>query len=194
MNSIEEYKTLRDEIGRNQNLMAKTMQTGVAISSGVVASSFFSEEYGWVLVFVPTLFMIPIVMHIANLCRKSWIIGRYIEFCLEPDLNICWEAFSREFFGDPNKKSHSKYSLTTVLPLLTVQICTPLFALIKWDKVNGILWVSFFTISLVFVILEFVYLKNFSLRPQTLRRIKATIELMKKSSCETKNISQSTIS
>ena len=191
MSSIEEYKTLRDEIGRNQNLMAKTMQTGVAISSGVVASSFFSEEYGWVLVFVPTLFMIPIVMHIANLCRKSWIIGRYIEFCLEPDLNIFWEAFSREYFGDPSKKSHSKYSLTTVLPLLTVQISTPLFALIKWDKIDCILWVSFFIVSLILVISEFVYLKNFSLRPQTLEKIKETIELMKKSSCEGRTISQS---
>lgn len=177
---IEEYKTLRDEIGRNQNLMAKTVQTGVTISSGLVASSFFSENYGWILVFVPTLFLIPIVIHIANLSKKSWIIGRYIEFCLEPTLGLGWETFTRHFFGDPKKSSHSKYSLTTALPLLALQVFSPLFALIKYDKINYLSWASFYLVALILVLSEFLYLQNFALKPESLNSIKETLKLIKK--------------
>ena len=165
---IEEYKTLRDEIGRNQNLMAKTVQTGVTISSGLVASSFFSENYGWILVFVPTLFLIPIV------------IGRYIEFCLEPTLGLGWETFTRHFFGDPKKSSHSKYSLTTALPLLALQVFSPLFALIKYDKINYLSWASFYLVALILVLSEFLYLQNFALKPESLNSIKETLKLIKK--------------
>lgn len=171
-----EYESLRNEIGRNQEFMAKTVHIGVTISSGFVATSFFSLKYGWILTFVPTVIMIPLIIHIMNLMKKSWIIGRYIELRLEPKMGLCWEKFTRNFFGQLNLKTRTKYASTTILPLLYIQIISPLFALLKVSKDEFFVWGILFTLVLIIVLSEFFAAKYFHLSDDVIGNIKYTIK------------------
>ena len=71
-NFVEEYKTLRDEIGRLQEQGSRTLEFGILITSGVLALSFspiVGDEYRWLVLFSPSIFLIPFVNLVIQMCE-----------------------------------------------------------------------------------------------------------------------------
>lgn len=126
MNSlVAEYQTLREEIGRLQEQTSDALEYGILITSGFIAlsySSAFAPEMRWLGLISPSVILIPFLFLIINRIRTTWILGRYIEFRLEPELGLLWERFNRKLRGGRKSKFRSKYALSSAGPLIIIQI------------------------------------------------------------------------
>jgi hypothetical protein len=122
---VAEYQTLREEIGRLQEQTSDALEYGILITSGFIAlsySSAFAPEMRWLGLISPSVILIPFLFLIINRIRTTWILGRYIEFRLEPELGLLWERFNRKLRGGRKSKFRSKYALSSAGPLIIIQI------------------------------------------------------------------------
>lgn len=162
-NQIEEYKTLREEIGRHQEQVSRVLEFGILASSGVLSISFtdfVSGDYRWIVLLSPSLFLIPFIYLVVHLVNTTWFIGRYIENCLEPKLELQWEKINRQLRGDRNSPLRSRFAESSVLPLMIIQITCPIIAFLVGSN-SIVLWESLTSAIFLIVIVEFVILRWF---------------------------------
>ncbi|HSF83646.1 MAG TPA: hypothetical protein VLA49_20605 [Anaerolineales bacterium] len=179
---IEEYNTLRDEIGRLQVHVSRALEFGIVITSGVLAlsfSDFIDPSYRWLILFTPTLFLGPFAYMIAQSVRTTWIIGRYIEIHLEPELHLSWERFNRELRGKPNSPFFSRFAISLAAPLLIIQIICPLIALVV-SPIGLLPRLLLVFLALVIVVVEFVYINQFATTDEMVAEIRETIHLIER--------------
>ncbi len=187
---IEEYKTLRDEIGRLQVQVSRTLEFGIVITSGVLALSFsdlIDPAYRWLVFFTPTIFLFPLVYLTIQSVRTTWIIGRYIELCLEPKLDLTWELFNRELRGNPRSRFFSRFALSVAAPLLIIQIICPFISLVI-RPVGLLPWFSLTILTLVIVVVELVFLNRFAPTDEMVAEINETISLCERKMANSERI------
>jgi hypothetical protein len=175
----EEYNTLRDEIGRLQEQGDRALEFGILTTSGVLALSFstiVSPGYRWLVLFTPSFILIPFVYLIIHRVQTTWIIGRYIELCLEPKMGLIWERFNRDLRGDPKRRFFSHFDVSLAAPLLGIQIASPAISLLV-GPVNIFYWLILTVLVLIIVLIEYVNLGHFTLTNDKVEEIKETIRL-----------------
>lgn len=177
MNALPEYETLREEIGRLQDQAARSLEIGILITSGIYTisySSIIATEFQWLALMSPSILIIPFVYLIVERVRTTWFIGRYIEFHLEPKLGFHWEAFNRKLRGNTKGPVRSRFARSSVIPLIGLQILSPILAFTVGVP-HLLLWLVLATIILLVVALEIWWTNNFSIKPSILKMMEAEI-------------------
>ena len=179
-----EYKTLREEIGRLQNQAARILEVGLVLSSSIFAISYSTVihlESQWIVLFSPAFLMIPLVYLILDRVRTTWIIGRYIEFFLEPKLGLHWETYNRLLRGGSNKRFSTRFALGTMMPLIVIQIICPFLSLTT--GVTDIrLWLGLEAIAITVIVIEIVLLRRFVINRVDVEEMKEAWSKLKKGS------------
>lgn len=134
MKYIEEFKTLREEIGRYQNDVIKIYQFSLTAAAILVSFTFtaaIDDASRWISIFSPCIILGPMVFLQVQRILGIWVIGRYIELFLEPKLGFHWES-SNFKFRNLDKRQHPKvfsFPVSITLPSILIQIVCPLLAL-----------------------------------------------------------------
>lgn len=172
-NSIKEYETLREEIGRFQDQTVSSLEYGVVLAAGFLGfalSEFVSAEIRWVVLFIPAIAVTPFIRLILARVRSTWIIGRYIEIHLERKLGLHWEGVNRRLRGAEGKMGlKTTYAFSTIAPLLLIQLGCPLLSLLFLPQVGvseilssrtHIVWAILAVATITVVAFEYVSSRN----------------------------------
>jgi len=165
INLEPEYRTLREEIGRLQDQVARSLEIGVVITSAILTISYSSVvvgKYQWLALLSPSLLLTPFVFLIFDRVRTTWIIGRYIELNLEPRLGFQWEAYNYHLRAGSNKKFRTRFIRTSAAPLIMIQSLCPLLA-ISVGVPDFRLWIVGAVIALLIVLAELVAMGQYRL-------------------------------
>jgi hypothetical protein len=134
--SIEEYKSLREEIGRFENDVIKINQFGLTAAAVLISFTFtkaIPDALRWISLFSPCVILGPLVFLQTQRILSIWKIGRYIELSLEPSLGFHWESVNFKF-RNLDKPQHPKifsFAVSSTLPAILIQIICPLLALFQ---------------------------------------------------------------
>ena len=175
INLEPEYRTLREEIGRLQDQVARSLEIGILITSAILTISYSSvivTQFQWLALLSPSILLTPFVILIFDRVRTTWIIGRYIELNLEPRMGFQWEAYNCHLRGGSNKKFRSHFIHTSAAPLILIQALCPLLSL-SVGVPDFWLWVVGAVIAWLIVLVELIAMERYRLS-------KAAIEDMKK--------------
>jgi hypothetical protein len=178
VNKLAEYNTLREEIGRHQDQSTRSLEVGILITSGVLTvsySSIISSEYQWMVILSPAFLLIPFIYLIIERVRITWFIGRYIELHLEPELGYHWEGFNRKMRGSSKGPFRSRFTRSSVIPLIGLQVVSPVLALLVGVP-DFRLWLGLMGVVLVVVILELRWSSRFMIDEDALDVMRAEIE------------------
>ncbi len=86
---LEEYRSLRDEIGRNSQLTANVFLANVT-ATGVLFGFGFEMTNG-VIFLSPLAILIPSLFFLTSQLESTTRIASYIKVVLEPELDLGWE-------------------------------------------------------------------------------------------------------
>ena len=86
---IEEYRSLRDEIGRNSQLTATVFLANVTATG--VLFGFGFETMNGVIFLSPLAILIPSLFFLTSQMESTTRIASYIKVVLEPELDLGWE-------------------------------------------------------------------------------------------------------
>lgn len=182
MNMLPEYETLREEIGRLQDQVARSLEVGILITSGILTiafSSAISSRYQWLALMSPALMLMPFVYLIVDRVRTTWFIGRYIELYLEPQLDFHWETFNRKMRGSSGV-IRSGFTRSSVVPLIGLQLLSPLLALTV-SVPDFRIWLGLTGFVVFMAVLEFRWTSRYAISPVVLSAMEAEIKnLVKK--------------
>lgn len=182
MNMLPEYETLRGEIGRLQDQVARSLEVGILITSGILTiafSSAISSKYQWLALMSPAFLLMPFVYLIVDRVRTTWFIGRYIELFLEPQLDFHWETFNRRLRGGSGVIK-SGFTRSSVFPLIGLQLLSPLLALTV-SVPSFWLWLGLTAFVIVIAVLEFRWTSLYAISPTVIHAMEAEIRnLVKK--------------
>jgi hypothetical protein len=125
---IEEYKSLREEIGRYQNDNFKIIEFGLTATAAlftIAFSDFVIAEARGLFLFVPWFILFPSTLLIAQRIKQTWRIGRYIESYLEPKLGFKWEKLNYAIKRRETKSRVPSFTLNSGSLLVLMQILLP---------------------------------------------------------------------
>jgi len=86
---LEEYRSLRDEIGRNSQLTANVFLANVT-ATGVLFGFGFETTNG-IIFLSPFAILIPSLFFLTSQLESTTRIASYIKVVLEPELDLGWE-------------------------------------------------------------------------------------------------------
>jgi hypothetical protein len=181
MTSLEpEYRTLREEIGRLQDQVARSLEIGILITSAILTISYSSViivEYQWIALLSPSFLLTPFVFLIFDRVRTTWIIGRYIEFYLEPRLGFQWEAYNRHLRAGQIKKFRTRFIRTSVAPLMLIQSLCPLLS-VSVGVPDIRIWAMGAIASLLIVLLELFAMERYALSKEDIEEMKWALQTL----------------
>jgi hypothetical protein len=180
INLEPEYRTLREEIGRLQDQVARSLEIGILITSAILTISYSSviiSQYQWLALLSPSLLLTPFVFLIFDRVRTTWIIGRYIELNLEPRLGFQWETYNRHLRAGSNKKFRTRFIRTSAAPLIMIQALCPLLSL-SVGVPDFWLWVVGAAIALVIVLVELISMERYRLSKAAIEDMKIALQTL----------------
>jgi len=156
---VEEYKTLRHEIDQNQRDNFNYLQLGLVLTGTLLglAYSDFVKDQRWILVFIPCFILMPVSMLVAQRTRNTWIIGRYIEGFIEPQLGYKWEFVNYKRKTEAKKSGKvggiTSFVGSSMSSLIIIQILCPLLSLLALEKQEYIIYWLPLAISVLIMII-----------------------------------------
>jgi hypothetical protein len=176
-----EYNTLREEIGRLQDQVARFLEIGIVITSGILTISYSSvivSKFQWIALLSPSILLIPFVYLILDRVRTTWIIGRYIELNLEPKLGFQWETFNRHLRAGANKHFRSRFARTSIFPLIVIQfLCPVLSASVGVPDIRY--WLGAAALVLIVIVMEYRALEQYTLTQAGVDEMKQALKALK---------------
>ena len=154
--ALEEYKTLREEIGRSQGDILKIMEFGIGAVATLLAfaySEFITIDRRWLYLFIPEVVIFPVILLIAQRTYSADRIGRYIQNFLEPKLSLNWERVNFEIHGRRKGERYVPFVWSASLAFLIIQLICHMLSLLESPKGTQI-WVwGVLTIIVAFAML-----------------------------------------
>lgn len=187
MNMLPEYQTLREEIGRLQDQVARSLEVGILITSGILTIGFSSaigSNFQWLALMSPAFLLMPFVYLIVDRVRTTWFIGRYIELFLEPQLDFHWETFNRKMRGSSGIV-RSGFTRSSAVPLIGLQLLSPILALMVAVP-NFPLWLALTGFVIFMVVVEFRWTSRYAITPVVISAMESEIKDMLKKHVKTR--------
>jgi hypothetical protein len=177
-NLVIEYQTLREEIGRYQGQVSSILEMSILITTGLLAvsfSAFIDPQYQWIALFSPSFLLAPFVLLMIDRVRTTWIIGRYIDLYLEPLLELKWECFNRNLRATPNKAFRSKFTQSSVMPVMVIQALFPILSYFTRPERMDY-WIGISLLVFIVLLIESLALRRFTLNVGEIEQIKEAIQ------------------
>lgn len=133
---LEEYKSLRDEIGRNSQLTTNVFLASVT-ATGVFFGFGFETKNGAIFL-SPFAILIPSLFFVSSQLESTTRIASYIKMVLEPGLGLGWESD----WWDVRQRSllprRRKYTLSISWLYVALSVSCLMLAFFYWEAAS--LW------------------------------------------------------
>jgi hypothetical protein len=146
--TIEEYKSLRDEIGRNSEITANVFLANISLSAAIIAYG-LSSKTGAIFL-TPFAVIIPSLFFFASQLESTTRIASYIQVFVEPELDLRWEKRWLEIRKQKLLPHYRKYTLSLTGLYGSLGLACLILAYVYW---NATIRTYLFTVIPIMVLL-----------------------------------------